>query len=116
VSPTPFEIDLQRFAEDLATRPAQPCLPSTFEAATSATSGVRPPHAERSPHTPRVAHACRAALHSSGRVFGVFQVGGVSDGSKGGPGVAHVLHAPVTERFSSPDSIWASVICVFSHF
>jgi hypothetical protein len=48
--------------------------------------------------------------------FGVFQVGGVFDNNRGGPGVARVLHAPMTGRFSSFGNIWASMICVFFSF
>jgi len=104
VFPAPFKLDLQCFAGDLATQPAQSCSLSTSEATTG---GVGPPRGERGPHTPRVACAWRAMLHSSGQVLGVFQVGGVSNGSRGGPGVVRVLHPPVTGRFSFSGSIYS---------
>jgi hypothetical protein len=77
-----FELDLQRFAGDLATRLAQPCSPSTSEATTSTTCGIGSPCAERGSHSPRVAHAWRSMLHSSDRVLGVFQDDGVFDSSR----------------------------------
>jgi hypothetical protein len=116
VFPVSFKLDLQCFAGDLATRPAPLCLPSAYEATTSTTGGVGPPHAERGPHVPRVTGACESHAPLFRQGFGGFHVGGVSDGSRGGLGVACVLHAPVTGRFSSSGSFWASVIYAFYHY
>jgi hypothetical protein len=110
-----FELDLQRFAGDLATWSAQLCSPSASEAATLTTGDVGPPRAVCGSHSPRVARAWRATLLSSGRVLGVFQDERVFDDSRGGLGVARVLHAPASGRFSSSGSFRASVICIF-HF
>lgn len=93
MSPTSFELDLQRFAKDLATRPTQQCSLSASEVATSTTDGVELPRAECCSHMPRVAHMWRATLHSSSRVLGMFQVGGVFDSSRRGLGVGErVFH------------------------
>lgn len=107
MSPTSFELDLQRFAEDLATRPTQRCSLSASEVATSTTDGVELPRAECCSHMLRVAHTWRATLHSSSQVLGVFQVGGVSDSSRGGLEVGERVFytRAVTEQFSSFSSI-----------
>jgi hypothetical protein len=86
------------------------------EAITSTTGGVGPPRAERGPHVPRVTCACESYAPLFRLGFGGFHVGAVSDDNKGGSGVARVLHAPVTGRFSSSSSFWASVICAFYHY
>jgi hypothetical protein len=104
VFPVSFKLDLQRFAGDLATQPTPLCSPSTYEATTSTTDGVRPPRAKRGPHMPRVTCACESHAPLFQLGFGEFHVEGVSDGSREGPGVACVVHAPVTRRFSSSGS------------